>query len=187
MLVEFSRWAIPVLFLVILFFGWISRVRLYEAFVRGAEQGFSTAVRILPVLVDMMVAIAVFCASGAMDVLAAWLKPLLAPVGFPAEVLPLALLSPLSGGAALGVTAELISTHRPDSFVGRLASVMQGSSDTTFWLQIRCILAAKFLVGPGPVSTQGSNPWWRFQRNLCGPRAMASVLCLFGRRPFDCG
>jgi spore maturation protein B len=134
LLVEFSRWAIPVLFIIILSLGWATRVRLYEAFVKGAEQGFSTAVKVLPVLVAMMVAVAVFRASGAMELLAACIKPLLAPIGFPAEVLPLAFLRPLSGGAALGLTAELISAYGPDSFIGRLASVMQGSSDTTLYV-----------------------------------------------------
>lgn len=134
MLTEFSRWAIPLLFFLIPFAGWLRRVKLYEAFVQGAEQGFSTAVKIIPFLVGMMVAINVFRASGAMNLFAAYLGPLLAPVGMPPEVLPLAIMRPLSGGAALGVAAELISTYGPDSFLGRLASVMQGSTDTTFYV-----------------------------------------------------
>ncbi|MCR4419006.1 MAG: spore maturation protein [Clostridia bacterium] len=124
----------PLLFLVIALVGWIRRVKLYEAFVQGAEQGFVTAVRIIPYLVGMMTAISVFRASGAMDLCARLLAPVLQPLGIPAEVLPLALMRPLSGGAALGVAADLIRTYGPDSFLGRLASVMQGSTDTTFYV-----------------------------------------------------
>jgi len=125
---------VPLLFLVIPLVGWIRRVKLYEAFVQGAEQGFVTAVRIIPYLVGMMTAISVFRASGAMDLCARLLAPVLQPLGIPAEVLPLALMRPLSGGAALGVAADLIRTYGPDSFLGRLASVMQGSTDTTFYV-----------------------------------------------------
>ena len=134
MLTELSRWAVPGLFLLIPLAGWLRRVKLYEAFVQGAEQGFSTAVRIIPYLVGMMVAINVFRVSGAMELCARLLAPVLDPLGIPAEVLPLALVRPLSGGAALGVTADLIRSYGPDSFLGRLASVMQGSTDTTFYV-----------------------------------------------------
>ncbi|MDH7572313.1 MAG: nucleoside recognition domain-containing protein, partial [Clostridia bacterium] len=96
--------------------------------------GFVTAVRIIPYLVGMMTAISVFRASGAMELCARLLAPVLQPLGIPAEVLPLALMRPLSGGAALGVAADLIRTYGPDSFLGRLASVMQGSTDTTFYV-----------------------------------------------------
>lgn len=133
-MIELSRWIIPFLFLAILLAGWLTRVKLYEAFVRGAEQGFTTAVKIIPYLVGMMVAINVFRASGAMDLAASWLAPVLAPLGIPAEILPLAVMRPLSGGAALGVAAEIIRAHGPDSFLGRLASVVQASTDTTFYV-----------------------------------------------------
>ncbi|MGB9885931.1 MAG: spore maturation protein [Moorellales bacterium] len=134
MLTELSQWAVPGLFLLIPLAGWLRRVKVYEAFVQGAEQGFGTAVRIIPYLVGMMVAINVFRTSGAMELLAHLLGPILDPLGIPAEILPLALMRPLSGGAALGVTADLICTYGPDSFLGRLASVMQGSTDTTFYV-----------------------------------------------------
>lgn len=122
------------MFLTIPLAGWLRRVKLYEAFVRGAEEGFPIAVKIVPSLVGMMVAINVFRASGAMALLASWLTPVLAPLGIPAEILPLAVMRPLSGGAALGVAAEIIRTYGPDSFLGRLASVAQASTDTTFYV-----------------------------------------------------
>lgn len=133
-LAEASNWVVPLLFLLIPLSGYCRGVKVYEAFVRGAEEGFGTAVRIIPFLVGMMVAIAVFRASGAMDLLSEFLKPVLVPLGMPAEVLPLAIMRPLSGGGALGVAAETISRYGPDSFLGRLASVMQGSTDTTFYV-----------------------------------------------------
>lgn len=107
---------------------------MYEAFVKGAEDGFTIAVRIIPFLVGMMVAINVFRESGAMELVSRLLGPVLAPLGFPPEMLPLAIMRPLSGGAALGLAAETIVRYGPDSFLGRLASVMQGSTDTTFYV-----------------------------------------------------
>lgn len=129
-----SRWAIPALLFLIPLFGYLRRVRVYEAFVVGAEDGFKTAVRIIPFLVGMLVAVGVFRASGAMDLFVKAAGPLLAFLGLPAETLPLAVMRPLSGGGALGIAAELIGSHGPDSFIGLLASTMQGSTDTTFYV-----------------------------------------------------
>lgn len=129
-----SEWAIPALIFFIPVYAFLRRVGVYESFVTGAQEGFATAVKIIPFMVGMLVAIGVFRASGAMDIFAAWLNPLVQPLGLPAELLPLAIMRPLSGGGALGITAELINTHGPDSLVGRLASVMQGSTDTTFYV-----------------------------------------------------
>ncbi|MCG0278227.1 MAG: spore maturation protein [Thermanaeromonas sp.] len=134
LILELSRWAIPFLLFFIPSLGFLRGVRVYEAFVAGAEDGFKVAVKIIPFLVGMLVAIGVFRASGAMDLLAHALDPVLRLAGIPGEVLPLAILRPLSGGGALGVAAELISEYGPDSFIGRLASVMQGSTDTTFYV-----------------------------------------------------
>ncbi|MCL6557946.1 MAG: spore maturation protein [Firmicutes bacterium] len=131
---EVSRWAIPVILLVIPLVAALRGVKVYEAFVDGAEAGFATAVKTIPYLVAMLVAISIFRASGAMDVLVAALSPVLNVVGLPAEVLPHAIMRPLSGGAALGIASDIIKTHGPDSFLGRLVSTMQGSCDTTFYV-----------------------------------------------------
>lgn len=131
---EVSRWAIPFLFVVFLVMGWCRRVPVYEAFIQGAAEGFQIAVRIIPYLVAMFVAIKVFRVSGAMEILARICAPVLGIIGAPAEVLPLAVMRPLSGSSALGLATELIKTHGPDSFIGRLASVMQGTTDTTFFV-----------------------------------------------------
>lgn len=133
-LAQISRWAIPALFSFFLFLGWLRRVPVYEAFVQGAAEGFRTAVRIIPYLVAVFVAIKVFRISGAMELTIQLLVPILRLLEMPVEVLPLALMRPLSGSSALGIATELIRTHGPDSFIGRLASVMQGSTDTTFFV-----------------------------------------------------
>lgn len=129
-----SQWAIPLLLLIIPIYGFIKKVPVYEKFVEGAEEGFHTAVRIIPFLVGMMVAISVFRASGAMQVLANLIKPVTDLIGAPAEIVPLAVMRPLSGSGVLGMATELMRVYGPDSFIGRLASVMQGTTDTTFFV-----------------------------------------------------
>jgi spore maturation protein B len=129
-----SQWAIPLLLLLIPLYGFMKKVPVYEKFVEGAEEGFRTAVRIIPFLVGMMVAISVFRASGAMMVFSSLLKPITDMIAAPAEILPLAIMRPLSGSAVLGMATEIMRVHGPDSFIGRLASVMQGTTDTTFFV-----------------------------------------------------
>lgn len=131
---ELSRWVVPLALLLIPLVAWVRGVKVYEVFVQGAQEGFTTAIRIIPYLVAMLTAISVFRASGAMEVLAGLLAPVLKPLGIPAQVLPLAFLRPLSGSGALGLASELIKVNGPDSLVGRLASTMQGSADTTFYV-----------------------------------------------------
>ncbi|HNX92116.1 MAG TPA: spore maturation protein [Syntrophomonas sp.] len=134
MLDTVSRWAVPFLLLVIPVYGFLKRLPVYETFVEGAEEGFYTAVKIIPFLVGMLVAISVFRASGAMDYAIQLIMPLMQKLGAPAEVMPLALMRPLSGSGALGLATELIKIYGPDSLIGRMASVMQGTTDTTFFV-----------------------------------------------------
>ncbi len=129
-----SIWLIPVLIALILIYGTYKQVPTYESFVDGAKEGFGIAISIIPYLVGMLVAIAVFRASGALDFLVGLLQPLLKMVGVPAEIVPLALIRPISGNGALGMMSDLIATYGPDSFIGRLASTMQGSTDTTLYI-----------------------------------------------------
>ncbi|MHB8917994.1 MAG: spore maturation protein [Desulfocucumaceae bacterium] len=134
LIAEISRWAIPVILLLVPLVAMARGVKVFEAFVEGAETGFMTAVKTIPYLVAMMVSINVFRESGAMEILVGLISPFLNLLGFPAELLPHAVMRPLSGGAALGIAADVISTHGPDSFMGRLVSTMQGTSDTTFYI-----------------------------------------------------
>ena len=129
-----SLWAMPVLLVAIPLAGIIRRVKVYDVFIDGAKEGFEVAVRIIPFLVGILVAIGMFRGSGAMDLLLAAVRPLVAPSGFPPELLPLAILRSLSGSGSLAFTTDLIKTHGPDSFLARAAATMYGSSETTFYV-----------------------------------------------------
>jgi spore maturation protein B len=129
-----SLWTLPLLLAGIPLLALFRRVKLYPAFLDGARQGFDTAVRIIPPLVAVFVLLAMLRASGAMEAAAAALEPVTRALGIPASVLPLILVRPLSGGAAQGVVADVLRTEGPDSWAGRLASVMAGSTETTFYV-----------------------------------------------------
>lgn len=129
-----SIWVIPVFIVTVLMVATWRRVPAYESFVDGAKEGVQLSFSIVPYLTGMLVSIKVFRESGAMDFFITALKPFFSFIHIPAEVVPLALIRPLSGTGALGMTTDLISTYGPDSFIGRLASTMQGSTDTTFYI-----------------------------------------------------
>ncbi|WP_308934008.1 spore maturation protein [Irregularibacter muris] len=124
---------IPLFLLTILTFGFIKRVKVYECFVEGAKDGISTAARVFPYLLTMLVAIGIFRASGALDYLIKALAPVFGLIGVPKEVLPLALMRPLSGSGGLAILADILENFHPDSFIGRVASTMMGSSETIFY------------------------------------------------------
>jgi spore maturation protein B len=129
-----STWAVPLLLAGIPLYALTRKVNVYAAFLEGAKGGFETGVRIVPPLVAVLVALGMLRASGALDGLARALAPLLDPLGVPASVLPLMVIRPLSGGAALGVVGDVLRSEGPDSYAGRLASVMCGSTETTFYV-----------------------------------------------------
>lgn len=129
-----SQWSIPLLLAGVPLYALLRKVNVYSAFADGARAGFETSVRIIPPLVAIMVALGVLRASGAMEVLANALSPLTFALGVPASVLPMFLVRPLSGGAALGVVGEVLKSDGPDSYAGRLVSVMAGSTETTFYV-----------------------------------------------------
>ncbi|OUQ82290.1 nucleoside recognition domain-containing protein [Flavonifractor sp. An100] len=114
-------------------YGTIRGVDVYSSVVKGAGEGLETVIRILPALIGLMTAVYMLRASGALDLAAAALGPVLENLGLPGELLPLMLVRPISGSAALGVGAELISAYGPDSYLGRTAAVMLGSTETTFY------------------------------------------------------
>lgn len=131
---QISLWAIPVMLVGIPLAGIIRGVKVYDVFVEGAKEGFDVAVKIIPFLVGILVAIGMFRGSGAMDLLTAALRPLMTATGFPAELMPLAILRTLTGSGSLAFTTDLIKTHGPDSLMGRMAATMYGSSETTFYV-----------------------------------------------------
>lgn len=128
-----SYWLMPVLIFLIFSYGLARGVRIYEAVTEGARQGFDIAVRIIPFLVAILVAIRMFRASGAMELLTSVLNPITGLIGMPGEVLPMALVRPLSGSGAFGVMAELIEAA-PDSYTAYVASTLMGSTETTFYV-----------------------------------------------------
>ena len=129
-----SSGAIPVLIAVIVVVAAARGVKVYETFIEGAKEGFDVAVRIVPYLVAVLVAVGFVRAAGLLDLLAGSLAPVLAWVGVPAETLPMILIRPLSGSGADGVMVELMKTHGADSLPATTAAVMSGASDTTFYI-----------------------------------------------------
>ena len=130
----FSIVAIPLIIAGFVAYAAKKKVPVYESFVAGAKGGFEIAIKIIPYLVAMLVAIGIFRASGAMELLVKGLSPIAHLIGMPPEVLPLALLRPLSGSGSLGLMADIMKKYGPDSFIGILASTMYGSSETTFYV-----------------------------------------------------
>lgn len=126
--------AIPLVIFVIVGYGFFKKVKIYESFVEGAKGGFEVAIKIIPFLVAILVAIGMFRASGAMDFFIKIISPLTNLIGMPAEALPVAFMRPLSGSGTLGLVTEIMQTHGPDSFLGRLVSTMYGSTETTFYV-----------------------------------------------------
>jgi spore maturation protein B len=129
-----SLWAVPVLLVAIPLAGMLRKVKVYDVFIEGAKEGFDVAVKIIPFLVGILVAIGMFRGSGAMDLLMAAMRPLVAPLGFPPELVPLAVLRSLTGSGSLAFTTDLVKTHGPDSVIARTAATMYGSSETTFYV-----------------------------------------------------
>ena len=124
---------VPLILAGVALYGCFRRVDVYTALVQGAGDGLEVLMRILPALVGLLTAVYMLRASGALDLAAQALTPLLDRIGLPGELLPLMLVRPISGSAALGVGAELIAAHGPDSYLGRTAAVMLGSTETTFY------------------------------------------------------
>lgn len=116
------------------FFAQLRKVPVYDSFIKGAKGGIDITVRIIPFLVGMLVAIGMFRASGAVDLIAQWLSPFFSAIGLPTDTLPLILIRPFSGSAANGVLADIVKTHGGDAFVSHLAATMMGSTETTFYV-----------------------------------------------------
>ena len=131
-----SPWIIPALMVGFLSFGLVRRVRVYEVFVEGAKDGFRVAIKIIPYLVAILVAVDMLRASGALDAMVNLLGGITGRFGLPAEALPMALMRPLSGSGAYGILASIINDPAigPDSYTGLLVSTLQGSTETTFYV-----------------------------------------------------
>ena len=129
-----SYWLLPAVVAALVLCGWTRQVRVYESLVEGAREGFQVAIRIIPYLVAILVAVGMFRASGGLELLIGWIAPATALIGMPAEALPMAVLRPLSGSGAMGIASEAMTAHGPDSLVGYMVSTYQGSTETTFYV-----------------------------------------------------
>jgi spore maturation protein SpmB/uncharacterized integral membrane protein len=129
-----SLLSIPFLLSAIPLFATLRRVKVYEEFVDGAKEGFDVAIRIIPYLVAMLVAVGMFRAAGGIDLLSRALSPVLNVIGFPTDLLPMVLVRPLSGSGSLGFFTELVKNFGPDSLIARMAGTIYGSTETTFYV-----------------------------------------------------
>ncbi|ADL49922.1 spore maturation protein [Clostridium cellulovorans] len=124
---------IPILICGIVIYGIVHKVKVYEVFVEGAKDGLSISVKIFPYLLAMLLSISIFRSSGAMDYLITFISPIVGLIGLPAEIVPLILIKPLSGSGALGVFAEILKNYGPDTFIGLVASIIMGGTETIFY------------------------------------------------------
>ena len=130
---KLGAYAVPVSVFLIVLFGLMRGVPLFDTFIVGAKEGFSSAVSILPSLVGLMMAVAMLNASGALDILSSLLSPVAGFLGLPQQVMPLALIKPVSGSGATAILTQIFQNNGTESFAGRVAAVMSGSTETTFY------------------------------------------------------
>lgn len=128
-----GTWAVPIMLAAILLMGLIRGVKVFDSFLEGAESGIKSLFRILPSLVGLVVAVEMFKASGALDVLTSGIEPVASFFKIPADVMPMAILRPISGGGSIALLDRILNSTGPDSLSGRVASVLCGSSETTFY------------------------------------------------------
>lgn len=124
---------IPLIIAGIIVFGLIKKVNVLDAFIEGAFDGMKVVYKITPTMIAIMLAVGMFKASGGLELLSKWLDPFVSAVKIPKELVPLMLMRPISGTGSLAIFKGIITTHHPDSPIGRIASVMQGSTETTFY------------------------------------------------------
>jgi spore maturation protein B len=130
---KLGTYAVPVVILCIVLFGLARHVPLFDTFLDGAKEGLHSAVSILPSLIGLIMAVTMFSASGALDLLSSFLAPAASALGLPAQVMPLVLIKPVSGSGSTAILTQIFKSAGPDSFVGRVASVMSGATETTFY------------------------------------------------------
>lgn len=130
---KFGSYVMPAAVCIIIVFGLLRGVPVFDTFVVGAKEGIQSSISILPSLVGLIMAVTMLNASGALDLFSAFIAPAANAIGLPKQVMPLAILRPISGSGSLAVLTQIFTSNGPDSFVGRVASVMMGSTETTFY------------------------------------------------------
>ena len=129
-----SIYILPLLLAFILIFAMIKKVNIYETFIDGAKEGFGVGVSIIPYLIAILVAIGMFRAAGGIELISHIFSPVLDKIGMPSELLPLAIIRPLSGSGALGVMSDIANTNGGNAFITKMAALMVGCSETTFYV-----------------------------------------------------
>ena len=128
-----SDFIIPVTVLVIVVFGCLQKVDIYEVFLEGAQEGLQTVIDILPTLIGLVMAVEVVRAGGLLDIMVGLIRPFAEMIGFPAELAPLSIIRLVSSSAATGLLTDLFVNYGPDSYLGRVASVMMSCTETVFY------------------------------------------------------
>ena len=128
------NYLMPIIVIIILIYGLYKKVDIFDTFLLGVKEGLKSSINLFPTIFAMIIAINLLTRSGFILDLSNTLKPIFNKISFPVEVLSLAILRPISGSASLSMLSEILSTYGPDSFIGRLASIMQGSTDTTIYI-----------------------------------------------------
>lgn len=128
------NYLIPIIVIIILIYGLYKKVDIFDTFLLGVKEGLKNSINLFPTIFAMIIAINLLTNSGFILDLSNTLKPLFNKISFPVEVLSLAILRPISGSASLSMLSEILNNYGPDSFIGRVASVMQGSTDTTIYI-----------------------------------------------------
>jgi len=141
-LIYVSDYIIPFVFFYIIGYGLISKTNIYDEFIKGAKGGFQVVLDIMPTLIGLMVAIGILRASGSLDILSNFLKPITKILHFPSELVPVALVKMFSSSAATSLVLDIFKEHGPDSYLGRLVSIMSSSTETIFYTMAVYFMAA---------------------------------------------
>ena len=128
------NYIIPLIVVTIIIYGIYKKVDIFDTFIDGVKEGMKLSINLFPTIFTMIIAITLITDSNIINYICYLLKPLFSRISFPTEVLPLALLRPISGSSSLVILNDILAKYGPDSFIGRLSSVMQGSTDTTIYI-----------------------------------------------------
>lgn len=129
-----SNMILPMMVVVVIIYGLLKEIPIYDVFIEGAKEGLELSVTIIPYLLGMVVAINIFVSSDFLSIISNLLGDIFYNIGFPIEIFPMALVRPISGTASLAILNDILTNYHPDSFVGRVASTLQGSTDTTLYV-----------------------------------------------------
>lgn len=130
---DIGSWAIPSMILIIIITGIIKKVPLFDVFIKGAKEGLTASVSIAPSLIGLITAVSMLKASGALDIFTSFISPLASKIGLPPQIVPLAILRPISGSGSIALLDNLFSNYGADSDIGKIASIMTGATETTFY------------------------------------------------------